>query len=83
MVYVDIPSSAALSGALSCFSGQVQQHHARFCTDLPGGRREDSLQGVYAHRPGGHPVCWDHIFHIRNPQKAAHRYTSTEGFLDR
>lgn len=44
--------------------GQVQQHHACLCADLPGGRCEDSLQRLHSDHPGCHPICGDHIFHI-------------------
>lgn len=58
------------------FSGQVQQHHSCLCADLPRGRCEDPLQRLRSHYPGCHPLCRDHIFHIRDPQEATHRYQS-------
>lgn len=63
------------------FSGQVQQHHACLCADLPRGRCEDPLQRLHSHYPGCHPICRDHIFHIWDPQKATHRYQSVKRLL--
>lgn len=44
--------------------GQVQQHYACLCADLPGGRSEDSLQRLHSDHPGCHPICGDHVFHL-------------------